>query len=263
MPFANPFLMAISSLDPCNRRTSVALESMKELPLYASNVVQDSEKEAYDLEIHNFQNDHFSDIVEESVDLWWRDVENTSKYPLLSRMAFALLTCFHEPKVESSFSILNNVITPGSNRLNVSTFNAMQCIKYELRSQKKKKKSAVCMFSKHDFLKEKVDPKLPNWRKPRGIDNRVRRRFKGQCLMPNIGYGSNKKTKHVLPNGFRKVVIRNVKELEMLMMMNRRFCAEIGHAVSSKKRKTIVERAQQLAIRVTNANARLRSEENE
>ncbi|GBO22599.1 hypothetical protein AVEN_99280-1 [Araneus ventricosus] len=159
MPFANPFLKAVSSLDPCNRKTSVALELMKELPLYASNVVQDSEKEAYDLEIHNFQNDHFSDIVEESVDLWWRIPQNIL---LLSRMTFALLTCFHEPKVESSFSIMNNVITPGSNTLNVSTFNAMQCIKYELRSQKKKKKkkSAVCMFSKHDFLKEKVDPKL-------------------------------------------------------------------------------------------------------
>ncbi|GBN41365.1 hypothetical protein AVEN_182064-1 [Araneus ventricosus] len=73
MPFANPFLKAVSSLDPCNRKTSVALELMKELPLYASNVVQDSEKEAYDLEIHYFQNDHFSDIVEETVDLWWRE----------------------------------------------------------------------------------------------------------------------------------------------------------------------------------------------
>lgn len=50
-----------------------------------------------------------------------------------------------------------------------------------------------------------------NWRKPKGIDNRVRRRFKGQYLMPNIGYGSNAKTKHMLPSGFRKVLVHNVK----------------------------------------------------
>ncbi|GBN85686.1 hypothetical protein AVEN_156696-1 [Araneus ventricosus] len=157
MPFANPFLKAVSSLDPCNRRTSVALESMKELPLYASNVVQDSEKEACDLEIHNFQNDRFSDIVEESVDLWWRDVENTSKYPLLSRMAFALLTCFHEPKVESSFSILNNAITPGSNRLNVSTFNAMQCINQKMadsaKSSNKRKRVILTITQKLDIIR--------------------------------------------------------------------------------------------------------------
>merc|ERR1711915_36204 len=102
-----------------------------------------------------------------------------------------------------------------------------------------------------------------SWRKPKGIDNRVRRRFKGQYLMPNIGYGSNKKTKHVCPDGFKKFLVRNVAELEVLMMQNRTFSAEIAHTVSSKKRKSIVERAQQLAIKVTNANARLRSEENE
>jgi len=31
--------------------------------------------------------------------------------------------------------------------------------------------------------------------------------------MPNIGYGSNKKTKHMLPTGFRKILVHNVKEL--------------------------------------------------
>ncbi|XP_006896079.1 PREDICTED: 60S ribosomal protein L32-like [Elephantulus edwardii] len=102
-----------------------------------------------------------------------------------------------------------------------------------------------------------------NWRKPRGIDNRVRRRFKGPILMPNIGYGSNKKTKHVLPSGFRKFLAHNVKELEELLMCNKSSCAETAHSVSSKNRKTIVQRAAWLDIRVANPNARLRSEENE
>lgn len=87
-----------------------------------------------------------------------------------------------------------------------------------------------------------------NWWKPRGIDNRTHRRFKGQILMPNIGYGSNKITKHMLPSGFRKFLVHNVKELEVLLTCNKSCYAEIAHNVSSKNHKAIVERAAQLAI---------------
>jgi len=116
-------------------------------------------------------------------------------------------------------------------------------------------------FTRHQS--DRYDKVKRNWRKPKGIDNRVRRKFKGMYLMPNIGYGSAKETRHMLPTGFRKVLVHNIKELEVLMMQNKKFCAEIAHGVSSKNRKLLVERAQQLCIRVTNPNARLRSEENE
>ncbi|XP_006750917.1 60S ribosomal protein L32-like [Leptonychotes weddellii] len=102
-----------------------------------------------------------------------------------------------------------------------------------------------------------------DWWKPKDTDNRVRRRFKGQIVMPSIGYGSNKKTKHVLPSGFRKFLVHNAKELEGLLRCNRSYRAEIAHNVSSKNHRPIVERAAQLANGVTNPNARLCSKENE
>ncbi|GAA5828031.1 hypothetical protein JCM11251_005699 [Rhodosporidiobolus azoricus] len=99
------------------------------------------------------------------------------------------------------------------------------------------------------------------WRKPKGIDNRVRRRFKGQLPMPNIGYGSNAKTRHVLPNGYKKMVVHNVRDIELLLMKNKEYCAEIASAVSARKRVEIIEKAKVLGVKLTNGNARVRSEE--
>merc|ERR1712113_277438 len=98
----------------------------------------------------------------------------------------------------------------------------------------------------------------PNWRRPKGIDCAVRRKFKGRTLMPNIGYGSNNMSKHVLPNGFMKILINNVKELNILLMFNRVFAAEISHSVSSRKRKLIIEHAKQLGINLLNGSARVK-----
>ena len=104
-----------------------------------------------------------------------------------------------------------------------------------------------------------LPPPLPgaSWRKPHGIDNRARRRYKGNLKLPSAGYGTNKKTRHVLPNGFKKVLVSNAKELEVLLMHNRTYCAEIANSVSKRVRKAMVERAEQLGIRVTNAAAGL------
>ncbi|KAK5100847.1 60S ribosomal protein L32 [Exophiala xenobiotica] len=126
------------------------------------------------------------------------------------------------------------------------------------------------------------------WRKPKGIDNRVRRRFKGQMVMPSvcrvqveranewvqgrratlctiweeaepnlIGFGSNKKTRHMMPSGHKAFLVNNPRDVELLLMHNRTYAAEIAHAVSSRKRVDIVAKAKALGVKVTNPRARV------
>jgi len=100
----------------------------------------------------------------------------------------------------------------------------------------------------------------PSWRKPKGIDNRVRRRFKGQAVMPSIGFGSNKKTRHMMPSGHRAFLVHNPKDVDLLLMHNRTYAAEIAHAVSSRKRVEILAKAKALGVKVTNGKARVTTE---
>ncbi|KAM0674047.1 60S ribosomal protein L32 [Gurleya vavrai] len=101
------------------------------------------------------------------------------------------------------------------------------------------------------------------WRKPRGIDNRVRRKLRGAIKMPGKRYMNDEIVRHILPNGFKKVLVSNVKELEALVGLNRFYCAEVRHAIGAKKRIEIVNRAKEMDILVLNETARLVEEDKE
>uniref|UniRef100_A0A0A9WYI2 60S ribosomal protein L32 n=1 Tax=Lygus hesperus TaxID=30085 RepID=A0A0A9WYI2_LYGHE len=111
-------------------------------------------------------------------------------------------------------------------------------------------------FTRHRY---ELFPQLPSsWRKPRGKDSPVRRRYKGQKAMPNKGYGSDRATKYITPSGFKNFPINTVQDLYMLTMQNRKYAGVIAHTVGAKKRKSIIRKAHELDVRLLNGNAKLR-----
>ena len=95
-----------------------------------------------------------------------------------------------------------------------------------------------------------------SWRRPHGIDCRVRRRYRGVLRCPKIGYGSNKKTRNLLQNYKLKYVVNNLKELECLLMNNEKYCIEIGSTVGAVLRAEILKRAKELNLSVTNQKSK-------
>merc|ERR1712034_154863 len=91
----------------------------------------------------------------------------------------------------------------------------------------------------------------------RGIDCSTRRRFRGrQPEKMFIGNKQDKKTRYQLASGFRKLLITNEGDIEMLLMNNRTYCGEIAQNISVNKRLRIVQRAKELNVRLTNATAK-------
>merc|ERR1712224_992119 len=71
----------------------------------------------------------------------------------------------------------------------------------------KKKTKKFTRFQAHMYQRIGSTKKLASWRVPRGIDCSARRGFRGEIRKPKIGYGSNKKTAHMVPNGFLKFLV--------------------------------------------------------
>ena len=96
-----------------------------------------------------------------------------------------------------------------------------------------------------------------SWRKPKGIDSCVRRKFKGRTLMPNIGYGSDSKTRNLTSSGLFTLRISSVRDLRMLLMVNHKYIAEIAKGVGMKKKKKIIDEALKMDLKISNSPNKL------
>ena len=88
------------------------------------------------------------------------------------------------------------------------------------------------------------------WRKPRGIDNKMRTEEQGWPKSVKIGYRGPAAVRGLHPSGMEEVMVWNTKDLEKIdPEIN---VARIGGSVGGRKREAILRKATELNLRILN-----------
>ena len=89
-----------------------------------------------------------------------------------------------------------------------------------------------------------------NWRKPRGIDSKMRKKVKGWPPSPEAGYRSPKKIRGLHPSGYVEVRVQTVEALNGLDPKTQ--AIRIARTVGGKKRVEILALADERGIHIIN-----------
>ena len=133
------------------------------------------------------------------------------------------------------------------------------------KSKEKSKGENVANLRELLKLRKSIDDKRPkfvrqeswrykrldeSWRKPHGIDSKMRLGVEGWPKIVKVGYRGPKITRGLHPSGYRDILVHNIEELKGLNPETD--AARLASGLGAKKRAELIEKAKKLGIKVLN-----------
>ena len=97
------------------------------------------------------------------------------------------------------------------------------------------------------------------WRKPDGVDSKMRKKVKGWPKSAEIGYRGPRVARGLHPSGYEEVLVRTVDDLSKVDPKTQ--AIRIAHTVGMKKRAEISIRAGERGVRILNPLPEVKPEE--
>jgi len=116
----------------------------------------------------------------------------------------------------------------------------------KLRRNVKAKKPKFLRQEAHKI--KKLDNK---WRKPKGLDSKMRRGLRGYRRVARIGYGSPKKVSGLNADGFKEARVRNLADLSNV---KEGYIVVISGRVGLRKKVELLKEIEKLKFKVSNVD---------
>ena len=119
--------------------------------------------------------------------------------------------------------------------------------KKHLLEVRKKIKSKKPTFMQQDFHKKKR--LSAKWKRPTGIQSKMRHRFKGYARRISSGWRSPVEVRDYHPSGYKPIIVFNVADVSKIKAGE---AAMISSTVGIKKKLDIIKKAEELKVKVLN-----------